>query len=433
MFHQGKDYNQKYQDLLDGYVNSIEVDENLKEIIKDNFDFVISYKEDTIPDFVSKITEYLASRKSGKNAQKIVKTDARFSDVSTDDFGTLYKNTSKYIKKIDDVKKINTELRNRNDKSMMNLNNELHGLKEDVVSNLKIKYKNIFIIKKTESILSVIKGSVRKKTGKKSAIDNIGFANLIANRLKFMKKISKLKSSLASVDDKMETKKLGYLPQKGVITLVVNIITLSEGYTYRSGSVFNRNSITEYRDLVRKISNFTYGNFNHINNYFTPQDKDIKGIDFVSEVIKKESYIEREDGEKYEPSEGEKAILSISGLLENTEYDCYLFDEIERGLGNKYISSYLIPKLIALREKNKMIVISTHNANIATNTLPSQCIYCEYKNKTSNAYYFGDMYSGKLIGSIDSTEILDWEEKALEHLEGSQNMFNRRKNLYGIE
>ena len=33
---------------------------------------------------------------------------------------------------------------------------------------------------------------------------------------------------------------------------------------------------------------------------------------------------------------------------------------------------------------------------------------------------------------IIKVEILNWEDKALDHLEGSQNMFSRRKNLYGI-
>lgn len=44
----------------------------------------------------------------------------------------------------------------------------------------------------------------------------------------------------------------------------------------------------------------------------------------------------------------------------------------------------------------------------------------------------GNMYSGELIGDIDSSEVESWEEKALLHLEGSQEMFNRRKNVYGI-
>ncbi len=106
-----------------------------------------------------------------------------------------------------------------------------------------------------------------------------------------------------------------------------------------------------------------------------------------------------------------------------------MFDEVERGLGNKYISEYLIPQLKKIREKGKIIVLSTHNANIAINTLPSQSIYCSYPDK--NNYYIGQMYSNELIG-ITNGEIKIWEEQALIHLEGSEKMFSQRRNIYGI-
>ncbi|HAP8556465.1 TPA: hypothetical protein IV163_002849, partial [Enterococcus faecium] len=221
----------------------------------------------------------------------------------------------------------------------------------------------------------------------------------------------------------------------GTIILEVKIVTLSPEYVYKQGSVFNRTNIALFRDLVKKISTFSARSFSEINKYFSHIEKNTDGNIFISEVIKKEVNILKEyknTSEAYTPSEGEKAILSISGLLENTKFDCYLFDEIERGLGNKYISDYLIPKLDNLRNQNKLIVLSTHNANIATNTLPSQCIYCDFKDDNSNGYFYGNMYSGELVGSLDPSEILNWEDKALDHLEGSQNMFSRRKNLYGI-
>ncbi|EHT54314.1 hypothetical protein SACIG1150_2719, partial [Staphylococcus aureus subsp. aureus CIG1150] len=79
---------------------------------------------------------------------------------------------------------------------------------------------------------------------------------------------------------------------------------------------------------------------------------------------KKQSLVKINETENYKPSEGEQAILTISSILEDTSYDCYIFDEIERGLGNKYITTYLIPKIKYLRSLGKIIVLSTHNANI---------------------------------------------------------------------
>ncbi|HHD6223238.1 TPA: hypothetical protein ACOTZZ_002560, partial [Staphylococcus aureus] len=146
---------------------------------------------------------------------------------------------------------------------------------------------------------------------------------------------------------------------------------------------------------------------------------------------KKQSLVKINETENYKPSEGEQAILTISSILEDTSYDCYIFDEIERGLGNKYITTYLIPKIKYLRSLGKIIVLSTHNANIAVNTLPITTLYCNYDVEDKNIYYVGNMYSNCLEGVVDS-QILTWEDKALIHLEGNANMFNVRRNVYGI-
>ncbi|MCS5465189.1 hypothetical protein NWO25_15365 [Enterococcus lactis] len=69
---------------------------------------------------------------------------------------------------------------------------------------------------------------------------------------------------------------------------------------------------------------------------------------------------------------------------------------MERGLGNKYIADYIIPRLKQLRDNGKTLIISTHNANIAISTLPSQSIYCRYPN-SSGYYMIGNMYSNQLI------------------------------------
>lgn len=153
--------------------------------------------------------------------------------------------------------------------------------------------------------------------------------------------------------------------------------------------------------------------------------------EFISQTLKKQSLVKINETENYKPSEGEQAILTISSILEDTSYDCYIFDEIERGLGNKYITTYLIPKIKYLRSLGKIIVLSTHNANIAVNTLPITTLYCNYDVEDKNIYYVGNMYSNCLEGVVDS-QILTWEDKALIHLEGNANMFNVRRNVYGI-
>ncbi|MCD0773145.1 hypothetical protein I5C46_14110, partial [Staphylococcus aureus] len=62
---------------------------------------------------------------------------------------------------------------------------------------------------------------------------------------------------------------------------------------------------------------------------------------------------------------------------------------------------------------------------------PITTLYCNYDVEDKNIYYVGNMYSNCLEGVVDS-QILTWEDKALIHLEGNANMFNVRRNVYGI-
>lgn len=198
-----------------------------------------------------------------------------------------------------------------------------------------------------------------------------------------------------------------------------------------SAGEFNRTRIKANRSLIEKIDEFSSSEFSSINSYFSEGEKAIDIAVFCEDIIVKTSRIEIPGNNDYDPSEGEKAILSITGILESYDYNCYLFDEIERGLGNKFVTEYVIPQLDKLRNAGKTIVISTHNANLAINTLPSTTVYCSYKNDSCEIYYSGNMYSNELTG-LKFNQKLDWNISALQHLEGNDEMFKRRKNIYGI-
>jgi len=229
---------------------------------------------------------------------------------------------------------------------------------------------------------------------------------------------------------------LGKLPQKGEVQIESVIKVLPETEVFSTESLFDKNGLPARRKLMKKFNHFDISTcFSAINQYFDASEKAIDVDDFVNKVIKHSYQIflidENGNRKNYIPSEGEKAILSISAILENNQYDFYIFDEIERGLGNRYISSYLIPKIKELRDRGKTVIISTHNANIAINTLPSQTIYSAYDViHEEPEFYVGNMYSNTLENS--KSEILKWEKIALLHLEGSEEMFTNRRDIYGI-
>ena len=134
---------------------------------------------------------------------------------------------------------------------------------------------------------------------------------------------------------------------------------------YVKGSPFDRNKISINRGVIEKIANFSVKDLLEMNKLFSVNESEKCGAEYFSDCVKKSCMVIREDDTIYEPSEGEKSILSISGLIENLAFDCYLFDEIERGLGNKYISEYIIPKLKYLRDIGKRWLYGVMNIQVA--------------------------------------------------------------------
>ncbi|ESR27602.1 hypothetical protein M452_0203090, partial [Staphylococcus epidermidis APO35] len=255
-------------------------------------------------------------------------------------------------------------------------------------------------------------------------------SKLVHSRLKRLQNNYHFKKVIIEIEDRY-TQTLGYLPQKGNIRLITKISFLRSSDNWDKFSPYDKNSIVLNRKIVSKIEKFSISDFQNINNYFKSEEIAVDPKEFINQTLKKKSLLEIDGNQNYEPSEGEKAILTISSILESSAYDCYIFDEIERGLGNKYVTEYLIPQLKHLRDIGKTVILSTHNANIAINTLPINTIYSNYNIQEENIYYSGNMYSNQLEG-IDGNCILYWDDKAIIHLEGNHAMFNRRRNVYGI-
>jgi len=255
--HEGKNYNNEYNNLIKRYENSVEIDESLQEIIRYNFDKVIEYNEDNIPNFIESILEYHKATKVSKNALLIKKTEATFRETNNNNFENLYYTATHHIKKVDDVKKINDNCREKEDSNRATLNKELNKLNKDIIKSLKNEYRNVYINKNTDTLLQSIKGSVTKKTGKIAKLNKIGFSDLVSKRLEFMENITSVNSNLEAIKKGGEIINLGKLPNKGTIVLEVKIITLSPDYTYKPGSVFSKNSITLYRELIKKINDFS--------------------------------------------------------------------------------------------------------------------------------------------------------------------------------
>ncbi|MDE8059201.1 hypothetical protein PT070_00720 [Erysipelothrix rhusiopathiae] len=427
-FHKGSDYDQSYNKIITNLNEKVVLDTDILAETKVLMRKIINYREAKPNDFIKQYYSYHDDKEKSKNRKRLLKADETYINQELRDYETLLSNYSVDIKTIEKTKNINNELeREEHNKTL--LNRELNLLISDLSIKLLNDCKSVFIADNIFKFLSNLKASADKNSNSHSKPSDIGFARLVAKRLQRFEENEKLIKKLNSFQ-RTQRQKLGYLSGKGIATFVTDVMVLNKNSVASTGG-FSKNRIVQNREVIRKINEFDLSKFTDINSYFTDVEKDIDANVFCDDIIVKMSKIEVPGNSNYDPSEGEKAILSITGILESYDYQCYLFDEIERGLGNKFVTEYVIQKLDELRNAGKIIIISTHNANLAINTLPSTTVYCTYKNDDDEIYYSGNMYSNELRG-LKYNQLIEWDDSALQHLEGNDEMFKRRKNIYGI-
>ena len=140
----------------------------------------------------------------------------------------------------------------------------------------------------------------------------------------------------------------------------------------------------------------------------------------------------RLDGDNYEPSKGEKSILALQCKINEgtaSKKSVYLIDEPDLSLGNTYINDIIVPMFRSLGKQKKIVVITTHDGNIAIRTRPLNSILkltnnCVYKT------YTGNMFTDELINIDDNEDILSWKKESIKYLEGGKDAFDERSVVY---
>lgn len=432
VFHEGKDYQTVFSNMLAKIEENVNIDSNLENDIKKSLKKILDFKFKIAldSDYINTIINYFKEKHVVKNAKDFKKTEAIYTKPNVNKIKNTVESFEADLSKIESVKRINQEVK-RDSTSKDYLESALNQLIVAYNINVLDTCESIFIVDKTKNLIGNVKNIVKKKTGKAPKLGSVKFSQMVSDRRVFLENLVLYRECLNKLKGEKEIK-IGELPDKGEVFYKIAFKILDNNTKSGKDSPFSRDKIKEYRDLSNKINNFSLKDFDELNS-LTNSEFNPSAEEFYNNCIKKSPEIVLKDNQKYIPSEGEKSILSISGILSNSEYDCYVFDEIERGLGNKYITDYIIPQIGTLRDRSKMIILSTHNANLAVSTLPSQTIYCCFKgNFEEDNIYVGDMYSDELTAVKNKEDILSWEDEAIKHLEGSEKMFNLRRNIWKV-
>ncbi len=264
-----------------------------------------------------------------------------------------------------------------------------------------------------------------------SAPSSAGFLDFASNRIGLHRNCSEI---LANVNGQSRKTSVvfGVLKDKGTILTVTRYLMISEGSN--PAEYFNNKMtpLTNIRRQVKKLQQEAFGNEAvSVCEGLVKLLKE-KGVSSADDFVGVKKYTMLKGNEApYVPSDGELAIVMLSRFLEE-DRDYYLLDEPERGMGNSYVDEEIRPILLGLAARGKTVVAATHNANIAVRTAPVQAILAEYHGAGDFAIYSGSPFSNSLASHDDPSDTRIWSKVSMEILEGGEEAFYDRKDMYEL-
>ncbi len=271
-----------------------------------------------------------------------------------------------------------------------------------------------------------IKGLADKKTDTVSKPSSTGFLEYARTHLLLRKSTNKILEQIKKPPYYSDCN-IGELEGKGQIfvrSMYRMLRTDSRTAEFKTGITALKN-IKKYIEDIRKsyysadISAKMGNLVNMLEEY---------GVQTIESFIGLSKIIVDNNGMAYEPSNGEKGILLLQQVIKG-DADAYFFDEPELGMGNSYIDVTIRPQISNLARMHKIVLVATHNANLAVRTLPYMSIFRRYENGNYQTYT-GNPFRNELVNIDNEEDLLNWTVESMHTLEGGKEAFYERKDIY---
>ena len=347
-------------------------------------------------------------------------------------------NENKYVEIYNDYKKITSFLRDYNNIDTSDvLENQENELLTSLLKKLKTglfeKSRTEWINQKSEYLFDDFVTNmsiyVSENVGEPTAPTETGFAAYAKNRLKIRSFSSSILAELEKSNED-EGIYIGNLGAKGDVYLSSNYFFINcknkNGIDYKILKN-NKGDLSNFVTLLEKLKkDFTLDISRTVNDLKVLYDKGINSMtEFIA--VKKDFKLNKIS---YKPSKGENSILALQHeLLSKKEKNVFLIDEPDLSLGSTYINEVIVPLFKDLTKSQKILVVATHDANIAVRTRPLNSIF---KLTENNVYktFIGNMFTDVLTDIDDENNQLSWKEQSIKYLEGGEPAFEERGELY---
>lgn len=382
---------------------------------------------------LSKYVNYFKLTNTNKNANTIRLKDIDPEEESSpkrefDEFNKAARTTAEFLKFLATDPSVQRELDDEELKEIVRiLSDLLDRLSKREWANFS-GWKEISLL---NSAIKVFRREVERKTGKPAKPTTTGFYSYAMNRIQIEINATEI---IKSVDTEipMQTELLGSLgSNKGGLQFQTKFKIQTGDITdsaLLSLSGVKKGPQKKFVNCVRKVLEHAYADdlFQYIAELNAIED--VEDIKTVHELLLFKRYFAL-DGQPYSPSSGESSMVMLQKEL-GEDKEVYILDEPERSLGNEYISDVIVPLIKERARAGKKVFISTHDANIAVRTLPYSSVYrCHGPHGYST--YVGNPFTNNLVNPANPGDQLDWKKVSMKTLEGGEEAFGERGQIYG--
>ena len=381
---------------------------------------------DSVPTLFTNYINWYATKDNNVNKSRMKITEAvNLGEPELPEFES-HNRDYKYVKSaVKGIEKINVDAY-LSPENAVTLRDLLKQLQESIRGDLTADIIEKYAYYLTDYSIDHIKLHADKNSDTVSKPSSAGFRDFAMSRLKLRRVIDTILTNLSSLEHS-ERECLGELEGKGKIYINKRyrmLCDVSKTVEFKTGIIGLRELIAILIKASKEI--FTVDLAATLAT-FSEKCAEMK-ITSLKAFLGLSKQIVLESGEEYKPSNGEKGILLLQQKL-GKEVDAYFLDEPELGMGNSYIDSNIRPLITALAKRHKVVVVATHNANIAVRTLPYTSILRVHQNGVYTTYV-GNPFNDLLVNIDDAQDVRSWTTESMHTLEGGKEAFYERKNIY---
>lgn len=407
----------------DNDINKFEINDNLI----DDFNIVLKYENPK----VTPISQYVKWIDYRCKDHKFFFQEKNFSKIL--DLSNYERNFKQYENLCKNIKDImnNDLFRRSNFSNIENFEKIFQEIKTGARNELYKVFCKCYVNKLFYDTINKMKKKYEKSTGFAAKPTQTGLVIMYDNLIRIHNSIKKISSQFKK-DSIKELSKIGKLIDKGEIYLCREIsINPTQKGDIKQKKCTKKNLIDIMNQIFEIEKKCFTSSLPSLMNDLITKLADCN-INKIEDFMTLNTYTTTSDGLKYDLSNGEQSMIVLSKALSNENDEIFILDEPEMSVGHKYINDIIVPRIIELARANKIIIISTHDANIAIRTLPYLSVYREDCGNKVYKTYIGSAFCD-IMTEYGSNNTLNWVKISMDVLEGGKTAFNERSEVYGDE